>query len=68
VRDYLAHLEHTNLSEAQKIELLQTLWSIMSTFVDLAFGTDSVPTRPPAAIDTGAGDATAPAGKSARSR
>jgi hypothetical protein len=26
----------------QKIELLQTLWSIMSAFVDLAFGTDPV--------------------------
>lgn len=38
----LAFLDDTNLSEAQKIELLQTLWSIMSAFVDLAFGTDPV--------------------------
>ena len=42
LREYLAHLDDTNLSEAQKIELLQTLWPIMSAFVDLAFGTDPV--------------------------
>jgi len=40
--EYLAFLDDTNLSEAQKFELLQTLWSIMSAFVDLAFGTDPV--------------------------
>lgn len=42
LREYLAFLDDTNLSEAQKIELLQTLWSIMSAFVDLAFGMDPV--------------------------
>lgn len=42
LREYLAYLDGTNLSEAQKIELLQTLWSIMSAFIDLAFGTDPV--------------------------
>jgi hypothetical protein len=42
LREYLAFLDDTNLSETQKIELLQTLWSIMSAFVDLAFGTDPV--------------------------
>lgn len=42
LREYLAYLDGTNLTEAQKIELLQTLWSIMSAFVDLAFGTDPV--------------------------
>jgi hypothetical protein len=42
LREYLAFLDDTNLSEAQKIDLLQTLWSIMSAFVDLAFGTDPV--------------------------
>lgn len=42
LREYLAFLDDSNLSEAQKIELLQTLWSIMSAFVDLAFGTDPV--------------------------
>lgn len=42
LREYLQHLEGLNISEAQKLELLQTLWSIMSAFVDLAFGTDPV--------------------------
>jgi hypothetical protein len=42
LREYLVYLDHTQLSEAQKFELLQNLWSIMSTFVDLAFGTDPV--------------------------
>lgn len=42
LREYLAFLDDTNLSEVQKIELLQTLWSIMSACVDLAFGTDPV--------------------------
>lgn len=42
LREYLAFLDDTNLSETQKVELLQILWSIMSAFVDLAFGTDPV--------------------------
>lgn len=42
LREYLAFIDDTNLSETQKIELLQILWSIMSAFVDLAFGTDPV--------------------------
>lgn len=42
LREYLAYLDDTNLSEAQKIELLQALWSIMSACVDLAFGADPV--------------------------
>jgi hypothetical protein len=42
LRVYLPYLNDTNLSEAQKIELLQALWSIMSACVDLAFGADPV--------------------------
>jgi hypothetical protein len=42
LREYLPHLDGTNLSEDQKIELLQTLWSIISAFVDQGFGVDSV--------------------------
>lgn len=42
LREYLPYLGDTNLSENQKIELLQALWSIMSACVDLAFGTDPV--------------------------
>lgn len=40
LREYLPHLDGLSISEAQKAELLQALWSTMSTFVDLAFGTD----------------------------
>jgi len=42
LREYLPYLGDTNLSENQKIELLQALWSIMSACVDLAFGADPV--------------------------
>lgn len=42
LREYLPYLGDTNLSEDQKIELLQTLWSIISAFVDQGFGVDSV--------------------------
>lgn len=40
--DYLDDLAHLDISEAEKIEFLQTLWSIMATFVNLGFGVDSV--------------------------
>jgi len=36
---YLAHLEESDLSDAQKREFIQTLWSIVVSFVDLGFGT-----------------------------
>lgn len=42
LREYLTLLDDTNLSEAQKTELLQTLWTMMSAFVDLAFTADTV--------------------------
>jgi hypothetical protein len=35
---YLAHLEESDLSEEQKREFIQTLWSIVVSFVDLGFG------------------------------
>lgn len=41
LREYLPYLGDTHLSEDQKIELLQTLWSIISAFVDQV-GVDSV--------------------------
>ncbi len=58
LREYLVHLDGMNLSEAQKIELLQTLWPIMSAFVDLAFDTDRVQQALPSAVacDTDAPD------------
>lgn len=48
---YMAELEDCELSEAQKAELLQTLWFIMATFVDLGFGVDSVTRALPALAD-----------------
>jgi hypothetical protein len=38
---YLGFLEDMDLSEAQKIEVLEILWSITSTFVDIEFGVNS---------------------------
>jgi hypothetical protein len=42
IERYRAHLDGLDLSEAQAAELLQTLGSILSAFVDQAFGVDSV--------------------------
>ena len=39
---YREHLKGLDLSDAQATELLETLWSILSAFVDQAFGIDSV--------------------------
>lgn len=38
--DYLPEMEDFDMTEAQKIELLETLWSIMRTFVELGFQAD----------------------------
>lgn len=40
--DYLPDLEDFDISEQQKHEMLQALWHIMSTMVDLGFGVDTV--------------------------
>jgi hypothetical protein len=42
VQKYQSHVQDFDLTEEQKTELLETLWSIMTTFVDLGFGVDSV--------------------------
>jgi len=39
---YLPELENADLTDEQKSELLQALWSIMKTFVDLGFGVNSI--------------------------
>lgn len=38
VEKYQAFLDGADMSEAQKEEFLQALWSIMVSFVDLGFG------------------------------
>lgn len=40
--NYLKYIEDCEMTEAQKIEFLHTLWDIMATFVRLGFGVDSV--------------------------
>lgn len=39
---YKAHLDEMDLSDHQARELLETLWSIMVTFVDIGWGVDSL--------------------------
>jgi len=38
---YLEHVEDFQMSEAQKVEFLRTLWDTMGTFVRLGFGVES---------------------------
>ncbi len=40
--DYRHHLNDFDLTEDQQNELLQTLWSIMNTMVDIGWGVDTV--------------------------
>ncbi len=37
---YMSRLEGLDITEAQKTELLETLWSIMRSFVELGFRVD----------------------------
>ena len=37
-RKYLPYLEGTDLTEAQKVELIHSVWTIMESFADRAFG------------------------------
>jgi|GEM_PF-996811 len=39
---YRRYVDRFDLTEAQKAELIHTVWSIMESFVDRAFGIDSV--------------------------
>lgn len=39
---YRRHVEHLDLSDREKTELLAALWQIMESFVDRAFGDDPV--------------------------
>jgi hypothetical protein len=41
-RKYQPYFQDMDLSESQRAEVLQILWSVMVTFVDLGFGVDSV--------------------------
>lgn len=39
--DYRQYVDHYDLTEDQKIELLRQVWTIMESFVDRAFGSSS---------------------------
>lgn len=39
---YMEHITDLDMTHAQKVEFLRVLWDIMSAFVDLGFGVDSV--------------------------
>jgi len=40
--DYRHHLDEFDLSEEQQNELLESLWTIMSTLVDIGWGVDTI--------------------------
>jgi hypothetical protein len=42
VEKYRKYVDHFDLTEERKVELLQTLWSIMYAFVQVGFGVDSI--------------------------
>lgn len=48
---YREYLEDFDLTEAQQNELLETLWHILSTMVDIGFGLDSVQMLLPVMIE-----------------
>lgn len=51
VERYRAYLDGMDLSDPQAADMLNALWSILSTFVDVAFGVDSVHLARPQAKD-----------------
>lgn len=42
VEKYRTYLDGMNLTEAQTANVLSALWSLLTAFVDLSFGVDSV--------------------------
>ncbi len=42
IERYRHHVDHFDLPEARKVELLQAIWQMMQNFVDRAFGDDPV--------------------------
>lgn len=53
---YRPHVEHLDMPDADKDELLIALWRIMENFVDRAFGEDPVQQRGAIAIGSGDND------------
>ncbi len=58
--DFVHHIEDFDLNEDQQKELLQTLWNIMSTFVDIGWGVDTVQLYLPDLFNEPSGEKLAP--------
>lgn len=54
------HIDEFDLTEEQQTELLQTLWNIMSTFVDIGWGVDTVQLYLPELFNEPSSDKLAP--------
>lgn len=64
VAKYLPEMEGFDMTEAQKIEMLQVLWEIMRAFVELGFTTDicgQIFENPPEDPESGPGNVGLPA-------
>lgn len=55
-QDYMNELAEFEMSDEQKTELLQTLWNIMATMVDIGWGVDTVQLFLPEIFDKAATD------------
>lgn len=42
IEKYRKYVDHFDISEEHKIELINIIWNMMENFVDRAFGADSV--------------------------
>lgn len=51
VDKYRKYVDHFDITEERKVELLQTLWSIMYAFVQAGYGVDSIHRALPALAD-----------------
>lgn len=50
IAKYWSYVEQMDLTDDQRIKVLQTLWGIMTTFADLGFGIDPVQQAMPALV------------------
>ena len=52
---YLPELDQFDITDAQKVELLKTLWNIMRGFVEMGYGIDALHHHLPALVASSAG-------------
>lgn len=56
IETYRKYVDHFDISEEEKIEFIHTVWNIMESFVDRAFGEDSVQLSMAARVEKGGRD------------